>query len=103
MKSLPQRLFARNVKTNPVEACRARTDPTTVETRSPMQHRTYSYKIQYLGDAGERGREWCTVTVHGNGDRTLRALCEMDDSQVLRDVTSTVDAHWRPKDVFVRV
>lgn len=68
-----------------------------------MQHRTYSYKIQYLGDTGERGREWCTVTVHGNGDRTLRALCEMDDSQVLRDVTSTVDMNWRPKDVFVRV
>ncbi|MDA0369196.1 MAG: hypothetical protein O3C65_07545 [Proteobacteria bacterium] len=68
-----------------------------------MQHRTYSYKIQYLGDAGERGREWCTVTVHGNGDRTIRARCEMDDSQILRDVTTTVEANWRPKDAFVRV
>jgi hypothetical protein len=27
----------------------------------------------------------------------------MDDSQVLRDVTSTVDNQWRPKDAFVRV
>ena len=68
-----------------------------------MQHRTYRYKIKYIGDTGERGREWCTVTVHGNGDRTIRALSEMDDSQVLRDVTSTVDDQWRPKDAFVRV
>lgn len=68
-----------------------------------MQHRTYSYKIQYLGPQGERGREFCTVTVHGNGDRTIRALCEMDDSGVLRDVTSTVDRNFVPKDCFVRV
>lgn len=56
-----------------------------------MQHRTYRYKINYIGPQGERGREWCVVTVHGNGDRTIRARCEMDDSQVLRDVTYTVD------------
>jgi hypothetical protein len=68
-----------------------------------MQHRTYRYKIQYLGDQGERGREWCTVTVHGNGDRTMRALCEMDDSEILRDVTTSVDRHWHPKDAFVRI
>lgn len=68
-----------------------------------MKHRTYSYKIQYLGPRGERGREFCTVTVHGNGDRTIRALCEMDDSEVLRDVTHSVDARYLPKDCFVRL
>ncbi|MSO65805.1 MAG: hypothetical protein EXQ85_08435 [Alphaproteobacteria bacterium] len=70
-----------------------------------MQHRTYGGKIRYLGDApvGERGREWFTVTVHQDGGRTLRSLCEMDDSQVLRDVTYTVDRLWRPVDAFVRL
>lgn len=68
-----------------------------------MQHRTYRYTIQYLGPKGERGREFCTVTVHGNGDRTIRAICEMDDSEVLRDVTGSVDKSFRPKDVFVRL
>ncbi len=68
-----------------------------------MQHRTYTYKIAYIGSQGERGREWCTVTVHRNGHRTIRAVCEMDDSQVLRDVTYTVDERWHPLDAFVRV
>ncbi|MBM3504408.1 MAG: hypothetical protein FJX65_11095 [Alphaproteobacteria bacterium] len=68
-----------------------------------MQHRSYRYKINYVGPKGERGRERCVVTVHGDGDRTIRALCEMDDSQVLRDVTYTVDRHWRPRDAFVRL
>ena len=68
-----------------------------------MQHRTYRYTIQYLGPKGEHGREFCTVTVHCNGDRTIRAICEMDDSEVLRDVTGSVDKNFRPKDVFVRL
>jgi hypothetical protein len=68
-----------------------------------VQHRTYHYKIAYIGPQGERGREWCTVSVHGNGDRTIRALCVMDDSQVLRDVTYTVDRTWHPIDAFVRL
>ena len=69
-----------------------------------MDHRTYSGKILYTGDAvGERGREWFTITVHRNGERTMRSLCEMDDSQVLRDVVYTVDKTWRPLDAFVRL
>jgi len=69
-----------------------------------MKHRTYSGKIVYTGDTvGKRGREWFTVTVHGNGGRTMRSLCEMDDSEVLRDVVYTVDKTWRPLDAFVRL
>ncbi|MBM3504410.1 MAG: DUF3108 domain-containing protein [Alphaproteobacteria bacterium] len=70
-----------------------------------MQHRGYRGKIRYQGDApvGERGREWFTVTVHGDGTRTLRSMCEMDDSQILRDVTYTMDRDWRPLDSFVRI
>ena len=53
-----------------------------------MQHRTLRYTIAYLTKEGkERGREWCVLSLHGNGDRTMRAMCEMGDSEVLRDVT----------------
>ena len=69
-----------------------------------MKHRTYSGKIVYTGDTvGERGRERFTVTVHENGDRTMRSVCEMDDSEVLRDVVYTVDKTWWPRDAFVRL
>jgi hypothetical protein len=70
-----------------------------------MQHRSYRGKIRYLGDppVGERGREWFNVTVHGDGSRILRSYCEMDDSQVLRDVTYAIDKSWRPLDAFVRL
>jgi hypothetical protein len=69
-----------------------------------MRHRTYGGKVRYLGDkVGERGREWFTVTVHGDGTRTMRVHCEMDDKEVLRDVTYTVDGNWAPRDAFVRL
>lgn len=50
-----------------------------------------------------RGREWFTVTKHDSGDRTIRAICEMDDTQILRDVIYTVDANCHPVDAFVRL
>ncbi len=69
-----------------------------------MKHRTYGGKLLYLTDGtGEMGREWFTVTVYGDGSRTLRARCEMDDDQLLRDVTNTVGPDWRPRDAFVRL
>ena len=69
-----------------------------------MRHRTYAGKIVYLTDgAGEMGRERFRVTVHDDGRRTLRAICEMDDDELLRDVTHTVDRHFRPLDAFVRL
>jgi hypothetical protein len=69
-----------------------------------MQHRTLRYTIAYLSkDGHKRGHEWCVLSLHGNGDRTMRAICEMDDSEVLRDVTYTVARDWAPKDAFIRV
>jgi hypothetical protein len=68
-----------------------------------MKHRTLDYEVDYLGrDGGIRGRERALVTVHEDGRRTLRALCEIFDSEVLRDVTYTVDAGYRPIEAFVR-
>jgi hypothetical protein len=69
-----------------------------------MRHRTLRGRIDYLHDQqGERGREWFTITAHADGARTLRAQCEMDDEDLLRDVTYSVDARWRPLDAFVRL
>lgn len=69
-----------------------------------MKHRTYSGKLLYLSDGiGEMGREWFRVTVHGDGSRTIRAMVEMDDDKLLRDVVYTVDADWKPLDAFVRL
>lgn len=69
-----------------------------------MQHRSYRGKILYLTDGkGEMGREYFHVTVHGNGDRTLRAYVEMDDDDLIRDVTYTVNRAFQPLDAFVRL
>jgi len=71
--------------------------------------RRYSGKIVYVGDTtGERGREWFNITVEPNGTRTLRSQAKIDDAEinktrVLREVTCTLDAHWRPLDAFVRI
>ncbi len=69
-----------------------------------MNHRTIRGKLLYLHDKrGETGREWFTVTVQPSGERTVRAQCEMEDDQVLRDVIWTMDAAWRPIDAYVRL
>ncbi|MEM9529935.1 MAG: hypothetical protein AAGA23_03385 [Pseudomonadota bacterium] len=74
-----------------------------------MEHRTIRGAIRYTSKKPERldqerGRETFIVTVHGNGDRTLRAHCEIDDApSVLRDVTLSWDKNWYPKDCFVRL
>jgi hypothetical protein len=68
-----------------------------------MQHETMRGKILYLRKGQETGREWFTITRHGDGQRTLRAYCEMDDHELVRDVTYTVGRDWRPLDCFVRL
>ncbi len=69
-----------------------------------MQHRTIRGKISYITDeVGEMGREWFTVTVHTDGSRTMRALTEMDDDGLVRDITYSVDKNFRPLDCFVRL
>ncbi len=68
-----------------------------------MQHATVRGKILYLREGEETGREWFTVTKHGDGARTFRAMCEMDDHELLRDVTYSVGPEWQPRDCFVRL
>lgn len=66
--------------------------------------RRYAGRVSYRHDTrGETGREWFSVTVGANGERTLRAECQMDDERLQRDVVYTVDADWRPLDAYVRL
>jgi len=42
--------------------------------------------LQYrYDDGGESGREWITLTTDSEGNRTVRALCELDDLGLRRD------------------
>jgi hypothetical protein len=75
-----------------------------MQRRAGRLHRAYGGRIAYLHDHdGETGRERFTVTVQPDGVRTVRASCEMDGEALLRDVTYTVDARWRPLDAYVRL
>ncbi len=75
-----------------------------------MKHRTIKGKILYTSrkpgmEGKERGREYFTFTVHGDGKRTMRAQCEIEepDPTVLRDITYSLDANDDPMDCFVRL
>lgn len=76
-----------------------------------MKHRSVRGLIASTGGGGLSEapyREWFTTTWHEDGQRTLRAVCELEpglvaDRSVLRDVTYTVDAARHPLDCFVRL
>lgn len=69
-----------------------------------MKQRTLEYEVDYIRRDGKpRGQERALVTVHEDGRRTLRTLSEIYEAEVLRDVTYTVDADYRPLEAFVRV
>ena len=69
-----------------------------------IKHRRYSGKVLYITDGkGEMGRELFTVTIQPDGMRTMRAMCEMDDDQLLRDVVMTLDRNWHPATAFVQL
>jgi hypothetical protein len=53
-------------------------------------------------DGQEIGRERFEIAHHSGGS-TLRALCELDDVGVLRDVTLALDQDRKPLDAFSRV
>jgi hypothetical protein len=79
-------------------------DKTPSQTPKAIGHRSYRGKMLYLTDGvGETGREWFHVTIQPDGTRTMRATCEMDNDQLLRDVVISVDNNWYPVDAFVRL
>jgi hypothetical protein len=77
-----------------------------------LKHRNVRGEIRYIYEARGRdepfGREWFSWTEHEDGQRTLRAQCEIEagfvaERSVLRDVTYSLDERYRPLDCFVRL
>lgn len=77
-----------------------------------MKHRTTAGTIGYFstqsGTRREFGRESFSMTQHPDGERTLRARCEIDAGVVAprdvhREVTYTMDAAYRPIDCYNRL
>ena len=75
----------------------------------PVPHRRIRGRIHYTSDKPERkgverGREYFTITLHGDGSSTLRAYTEIDDApNVMRDVTLSRGPDRKPTDCFVRL
>jgi hypothetical protein len=60
--------------------------------------------ISYLDDAArERGREHFSLYKDRDNNRTLQVTCEIDATGLVRHVVQTVDAAFRPVDVYVRI
>lgn len=58
--------------------------------------------LDYVGDGvGRRGSERWLLSVHEDGTRTLRAHCEMWDTELHRDVVHTVSDAFGPVRSFV--
>jgi hypothetical protein len=77
-----------------------------------MKHRNVRGEISYIYEGHGRdelfGREWFSLTEHEDGQKTLRSQCEIEagfvaERSVLRDVTYSMDARYRPLDCFVRL
>lgn len=77
-----------------------------------MAHRHVSGKISYVYDpAGARrnfGRETWSMTWHEDGQRTLRAVCEIEPGvvaprHVRRDTTITLDTDRMPLDCYTHL
>lgn len=81
----------------------------TQQTPAIPRHVTRRGTIEYQIDnpaflSGIWGREHFVLTRHANGDRVLRAFCELDDDPALiRDVIQRVDAEFHPQDCVVRL
>lgn len=66
--------------------------------------RSYRGVIRYGHETdGQTGREAFHVTIHEDGSRTLRCVCEMDNVPLVRDVVYTVNDRFEAMDAFVRV
>lgn len=81
----------------------------TLQTPSKSPHQTRRGTIDYRIDNpnfpdGRWGYESFILTRHANGDRVLRAYCELnDDPPIIRDVFQRVDAQFHPQDASVRL
>lgn len=61
-------------------------------------------EIGYFDASGARtGRELFSLSRHGDGSRTLRAQCEMDDDDLVRDSLLMLAPDGKPSEAYVRI
>lgn len=72
-------------------------------TRGPLGYRLVHGLLSYRSAAGERGQERFTISVHSDGSRILRAMSEIYETRVLRDVSLRLGPDGCPRDAFVRL
>jgi hypothetical protein len=85
--------------------------PTPTPGQSIMQrdHKVYTGTIAYISNkperkGQERGREFYTLVVHGDGSRTITVHTEIDDRpSVHRDAIYSLDKNWLPLDCMMRL
>jgi hypothetical protein len=68
-----------------------------------LGYRLVHGELRYSHAGRTRGHERFTISVHGDGSRILRAMSEIFETRVLRDVSLRVGPDWCPRDVFVRL
>jgi len=74
-----------------------------MSSHTPALRRRLAGRIAYRGaDGGAIGCEHFDLSSHRDG-HLLRALCVLDDVDLLRDVTISMDAAWRPRDGYCRL
>lgn len=69
----------------------------------PMGYRLIHGELTYSHLGQVRGNERFTMSVHHDGSRILRALSEIYETRVLRDVSLRVGPDWCPRDAFLRL
>ena len=69
----------------------------------PMGYRLIHGALSYRCAAGERGQERFSISVHADGSRIIRALSEIFETRVVRDVSMRVAPDGRPMDAFLRI
>lgn len=74
----------------------------TVEAGT-LGYRLVHGELAYTHQGQVRGHERFTVSVHGDGSRILRAMSEIFETRVLRDVSLRVGADWCPQEAYVRL
>jgi len=68
-----------------------------------LGYRLVHGELDYTHAGRKRGHERFTISVHGDGSRILRAMSEIFETRVLRDVSLRIGPDWCPRDVFLRL
>lgn len=69
----------------------------------PLGYRLVRGELSYTHGGRKRGHESFTISVHADGSRILRAVSEIFETRVLRDVSLRLGPDRCPREAFVRL